>query len=226
MRCIALFILITTITAHANTKLSLTQQLEMKAQNSSKKGDPDIKKKMQQAHIELKNSGIVEKALKKNTKAPEFNIDNKAFSTFYSTRPVVLKFYRGSWCPYCELELKVYEEYKSKIEAKGYQVIIITPDTEKEIKKFKAKEKISFAIYSDSENKIAKKFGIAFKIGDELNKVYKGFGIDLEKSQGNQNQELPLPGTYIINKEGIITYAFIDVDYKKRLDPEVLLTKL
>jgi peroxiredoxin len=226
MKLLSTLIVIFSFNVFSSQNMTLTEQLEQKALASSKRPPSETKKTMQKAHIELKKSGIVEKAIKKSAKAPEFSLNGKSFSSFYNDKPVVLKFYRGSWCPYCQIELKAYESYKKRIEAKGYQVLIITPDSKKEIKKFKVKQNITFSIFSDTNNDIAKKFGIAFKIGDELNKVYKGFGIDLEQQQGNSNNELPLPGTYVINKEGIITYAFIDVDYKKRLDPEVLLREL
>lgn len=104
--------------------------------------------------------------------------------------------------------------------------MFLTPDTKKEIKKFVMKNDIEFEIYQDVNNTIAKKFGLAFKLEADLLKVYKEFGIDLEKAQDNKLNELPLPGTYIIQKDGKINFAYIDADYKKRIYPKELLKEL
>lgn len=181
---------------------------------------------MRDALAELKASGIEQKAIQKGVKAPSFLIAGKNISEYYKEKPVILKFYRGSWCPYCLKELKAYNKEIKTLRAKGYQVLFLTPDTDKEIKKLIKKNSLDLRIYSDKENKIAKKFGLAFKLSDELVKVYKGFGIDLNSAQDNENNELPMPGTYVINKEGKITYAFIDADYKKRIYPQELLKHL
>jgi len=203
---------------------SLTEQLLEK--RSSSKAPAEVKKIMSDAQKSLKESGIEKNAINRGTKIPEFKIENKSIYDYLRDSPIVLKFYRGSWCPYCQIELKEYNKYKTRIEDKGYKLIILTPDSNKEINKFKAKNKIELDIYQDKNNSIAKIFGIAFKLDKNLKPIYKKFGIDLEAAQENKEDTLPLPGTYIINKEGKITYAFIDVDYTKRLDPEILLKNL
>jgi peroxiredoxin len=95
-----------------------------------------------------------------------------------------------------------------------------------EIKKFKNKQNISFNIYQDKDNTVAKKLGIAFKLDPNVKKIYKKFKIDLEKNQENTKDELPMPGTYVINKKGEVTYSFVEPDYTKRLDPVELLKHL
>ena len=222
MKILAIIILHTLLSQV--TAASLTEQLQEK--RSSSKAPAEVKKIMSDAQKSLKESGIEKNAINIGSKIPEFKIENKSISDFLRDSPIVLKFYRGSWCPYCQIELKEYNKYKTKIEDKGYKLIILTPDTNKEIRKFKAKNNIELDIYQDKDNSIAKKFGIAFKLDKNLKPIYKKFGIDLEAAQENKEDTLPLPGTYIINKEGKITYAFIDVDYTKRLDPEILMKNL
>jgi peroxiredoxin len=223
MRYIILLILTFNLSTFSWAQDSLTKQINDYKKQGSKKKPAAVKKIMTKALVDLKATGIDSNVIKK---APVFSLSGKKFSTFYKNKPVVLKFYRGHWCPYCQLELKSYQSYKEKIEAKGYQLIVITPDQQKYIDRFKKKMKITIPIYSDKNNSIAKKFGITFKLSKDLSTLYKKFGIDLKKSQGNSNNELPLPGTYIVNTKGIITYAFIDADYTKRLDPIDLLKKL
>jgi peroxiredoxin len=202
---------------------SLTE--EIKNYKSKSKIPEHIASEFKRATNELKNSGQVSKA-KKLKKVPVFGLKGESFSKFYKNKPVVLKFYRGNWCPYCQLELANYAKFKDQIEAKGYQVIILTPEKASEIKKMKKKHGVPFAIYQDKNNGIAKMFGIAFTLDKKVATMYKGFGIDLAENQGNKNGQLPMPGTYVINKKGEITFAFIDADYSKRLDPVDLLKKL
>ncbi|MDA8792507.1 AhpC/TSA family protein [Bacteriovoracaceae bacterium] len=210
----------------AKDQATLTDKLKKRSTESNQKMSENIKDKFKQALQELRGSGLIQKAIKQGAKIPDFLVNGKKISTFYSKKPVVLKFYRGSWCPYCQLELKEYEKYKQKIEDKGYQVLVLTPDTFKEIIRFKRKQSISFQIYQDVGNLIAKKMGIAFQVNNDIVKIYKEFGIHLEENQGNANNELPLPGTYIINQKGEITFAYLNPDYTQRLDPLDLLKLL
>lgn len=202
---------------------TLTEKLENRAAASAAKMPENVQSKFKIALQELRGSGLIQKAIKQGAKLPNFEVNGKKISAYYSKKPLVLKFYRGSWCPYCQIELKEYEKYKENIEAKGYQVLILTPDTTKEIVRFKRKQKVSFDIFHDKDNEIAKKMGIAFKLNADIVKIYKDFGISLEENQGNTNNELPLPGTYIINKKGEITFAYLNPDYTQRLDPLDLL---
>jgi len=221
----AILMILLLISTSVLAEKSLTSQIKERKEKG-KSMPAHIKMEFSKALKQLKDSGIESKAINKGTKVPDFKIDGKDFKEFYSSKPVILKFYRGSWCPYCQLEMKAYESYKSKIENKGYKIIVLTPDNKKEIKKFKMKQSVSIDIFQDKNNSIAKKFGIAFKLSDKIAELYKGFGIDLKNNQDNDFNELPLPGTYIINKKGIITYGFIDSDYTKRLDPIDLLKML
>lgn len=123
------------------------------------------------------------------------------------------------------IELKEYEKFYPEFLKKGAKLIALVPDTTTQISKTRKRFNLSFPIFRDEDNKIAKKFGIAFKLDEGIVEIYKKFGIKLNESQGNQNNELPMPGTYLINKNGRIIYAFADADYTKRLDPRILLKK-
>lgn len=208
-----------------SSPLTLTEQLEKRKQGS-KKMDPNIKAEFARAIKELRKSGIEKTSKQEGTKAPSFHIGGKPFSETLKNGPVVLKFFRGSWCPYCMLELKAYQNNYSKFQEKGYQLIFLTPDSPKEVAKTLKKNKFTFPMYTDVENAIAKKFGIAFKLDEKVNELYKKFGINLVRAQDNTNNELPMPGTYVIQKDGSISYAHADADYTIRIDPLNLLKKL
>ncbi len=181
---------------------------------------------MEDAQKQLQKTGIEESALGKDTKVPEFKIGDRNISDYYKEGNVIISFYRGSWCPYCMMQLKEYEKYYSEIKKRGAKLLVLSPDTKKEISKTKKKHKLSFPIFSDKDNKIAKKFGLAFKLDEKLKALYIKFGINLKENQGNENYELPLPGTYIVNKKGEIIFAFAQADYTKRAEPKELLKYL
>lgn len=194
-------------------------QDKLDEKKNSSKAPEEIKMIMNKALVDLKNSGIEKKALNLGTKIPDFQIADSSISSLYEKSSVVIKFFRGSWCPYCMIELKEYKELIKRFDQANCKLIILSPDTTLENKRTKDKLELPFDVFSDKDNMIAKKFGIAFGLNQELQELYKKFGIDLDKNQGNQNRELPLPGTYVVNKKGEITYAFIDADYTKRADP-------
>lgn len=85
---------------------------------------------------------------------------------------------------------------------------------------------LEFEVLSDAGNKVARQFGLVFKLSDTMQEIYRNFGIDLPTVNGDQSFELPVPATYVVDKNGIITYAFIDADYTKRLDPEIIVEEL
>lgn len=102
----------------------------------------------------------------------------------------------------------------------------MTPELPDETLTLQEKLNLDFEILTDLDNKLAKALGIAFSMEDELIEIYKGFGVHLDKTQGNGNYELPVPGTYVIDSNGIITMAHVDVDYTTRIEPEEVLNYL
>lgn len=123
--------------------------------------------------------------------------------------PVVITWYRGGWCPICNLTLHELQEYLPEIQANGANLIAISPETPDESISFKEKNELKFEVLSDSKNKVAKQLGI----------------ID-EKSSKGRHGEVPLPATIIVNKEGIVTYTFIPKNYRKRAEPEEIIVEL
>lgn len=202
---------------------SLQEKLDLKKTQS--KASKDVREKIKRAIDDLKRSRIEEKSLQMGRVIPDFEIDGKPIKEYYKHNFLIIKFYRGHWCPYCMIELQEYEKFYPEFQKKGAKLIALVPDTYQQIGKTKKRFNLTFPIYRDKNNEIAKKFGLAFKLDQEILKIYKRFGINLSESQGNLNNELPMPGTYLVNKNGRIIYAFVDADYTKRLDPRVLLKK-
>ncbi len=140
--------------------------------------------------------------------------------------PVVLMFYRGYWCPYCNKQLAQLEDSLSFITDKGGVVIAVTPEQPEGIKKTIEKTGASFLIIHDKDLKIMKEYGISFEMEETLLKRYKKKGLMVEENNGANGPNLPVPATYIINTDGRILYAFYDPDYKNRATVRKILENL
>ena len=139
---------------------------------------------------------------------------------------IVLIFYRGQWCPYCNKQLKQLEDSINFIKEKGATVIAITPELPENISKTIGKTKASYSILYDDGLKIMNDYKVAFKVDDKTVEKYKGYGIDFSKVNGTNGANLPVPAVYVVNKKGKITYKFFDTNYTKRSSIKDLLDHL
>lgn len=136
-------------------------------------------------------------------------------------KPAAIIFYRGGWCPYCNVHLKNVQKIEDDIVAKGYQILAISPDNPEHLQQTAEKQKVSYQLLSDSDMSAAKAFGVAFRLDSETLKKYNEFGINLEESSSGGNKDsLPVPAFYLVNREGEITFAHTDPDYTKRISAE------
>jgi len=180
---------------------------------------------MRDATAILAESGLVEQALKTGDKVPDFDLpelggDHVRLTDLLANAPLVISFYRGAWCPYCNLEMQALQRTLPDIEQAGGQLIAITPELPEYASQTRDKGNLTFPILHDRDNTVARSFGLVFTLPDMLRPVYEGFGIDLAESQGNDRFELPLPATYIVRSDGVIAFAFVDVDYTQRMEPD------
>ncbi|QNK61502.1 AhpC/TSA family protein [Pedobacter sp. PAMC26386] len=170
--------------------------------------------------------------LKTGMMAPQFTAkDNTGKSIelkqlLKSHKAVVLFFYRGQWCPYCNLHIKQLQDSLQQLTAKGAYVIGVTPETGENINKTIEKTHASFSMIQDKGYKIMDAYDVKFVMNDDLVNKYKGYGIDLDKNNGNSDHALPVPATYIIDHTGKITFVHFDKDYKKRASVATLLKQL
>jgi peroxiredoxin len=136
---------------------------------------------------------------------------------------VILTFYRGGWCPFCTKALAGWEGRMDEVEALGATFVAITPESPDNAASTGAKHAPSMTILSDPHHEASRNFHLSFNLPEDTKTKYKGYGIDLEKSNASHNWELPAPGTYVIGRDGTIVYAWADWDYKKRADPDQVL---
>jgi peroxiredoxin len=186
---------------------------------------------MHRATAELIASGQAQRALKAGDKAPDFVLndpDGKPISSrdLLAKGPLVLSFYRGVWCPYCNMELQALQAELPAIEARGGSLVAISPQTPPNSRRSQRENKLGFAILADVRAEVANAFGIRFALPDYLVEVYKGFKNDLPLINDDPSWVLPMPARYVIGTDGIIAYAEINPDYTQRPDPSELLPVL
>ncbi len=180
---------------------------------------------------ELSETGIADKALNNGDKIPQIKLPNAHNKTInvnelLSDGPIVISFYRGGWCPYCNLELKALQNNIKEIEKAGGKLIAISPELPDNSLTTSEKHNLGFEVLSDTGNKTAKEFGLVFNLAEELRPIYKQFNFDIPKNNGEDSWSLPIPATYVINKEGVIVHSFINADYTKRMEPAEIVETL
>jgi peroxiredoxin len=211
--------------------MDLKFELAKVNENFMKVAPKDIIDLFKRQAEKLAHKEIGKTALKLGDKLPDFELENSIGEKInsydlLSNGPLVISFYRGKWCPYCNLEIQAYQEVLPEIRDLGAQLVGISPELPDNSMSLVEKYSLKFEILSDIDNKLANKFGLTYYVEKELQEAYKNLGIDLVSSQGNSNYELPVPATYVVNSNGTIVLAFIDTDYTKRLDPSEVIETL
>jgi len=186
---------------------------------------------MQKATEKLVASNIADTSLKVGNRMPDFALPNTRgdrvhIKDLLDKGPVVLSFYRGGWCPHCNLELRALQQALSEIETEGGQLVAISPETPDRALATSESHDLGFEVLSDAGNKVARMFGLEFTLPEELRPIYAGFGFDIPSYNGDETFELPMPATYVVGSDGIIRYAFVNADYTKRAEPDEVIRAL
>lgn len=208
------------MTSHA----SLTEDLAALRAHYAVHMPADIAAAMTRADAALAASSLVDRALGAGEFAPDFtlpDVDGAPVSLARALRdgPVIVSFYRGGWCPYCNLELRAYQARTDAMRHAGVRLIAISPQTPGATASTVRENGLGFQVVSDVGSKIARAFGVAFDLSDELRPLYARLGHALPYQNG-EGWVLPVPATFVIAPSGEIVLAFIDTDYRRRLDPE------
>jgi peroxiredoxin len=191
----------------------------------------DVLTTMQDETAKLIASGIAAQAKNIGDHAPAFNLENSrgervSMQDFLQQGVLVVNFYRGAWCPYCNLELKAWDRVLPALNKLGANLVSITPNTKEKSSALLQENPFGFDILWDCDNQIAKNYGLVFTLSETLRSIYDGFGIHLPEFDGNDRYELPMPATYVIDSDSSILHAFVDADYTKRIDPQDILNLL
>ena len=180
---------------------------------------------LQKATRVLRQSSIIEKSLQIGESVPNFSwVDENgqqiSFDEFVKNGPVVINFFRGFWCSFCREELSAYQCILDKLESRGIQYLAISPDSSQQ-------ETPTSGCIKDTNNEIAKKFRIAYELSEDQRRLFGDqFGLNLPDIHRSELWELPIPATYLINEDRVVSNRFLDADYRKRIDPLEILAHI
>ncbi len=206
---------------------SLQDKLDERREAFTQQAPPEMRATFSQGIDQVAESGVLDSALKEGDCAPDFTLpaDNGDTVTLHEAieaGPVVLVWYRGGWCPYCNIALQALDDALPRIQEAGGSLLAISPETLRNAKKTGEEGAFDFPILSDEDNRAARKYGIVYTLPDPVAQAFKG-SVDLEKFNGNNKNELPLAVTYVVDSDRTIRYAFIEADYKKRAEPSEIV---
>lgn len=192
---------------------------------------PEIHPIMERATRELIASGQAERALKAGDRAPVFALrdpEGKVVSSseLLAQGPLVVSFYRGVWCPYCNIELQALQAAIRQFAELGAQVVAISPQTAPNSRKSLRTNALEFPILSDVHNDVAEAFGLRFKLPDYLVELYQKLKNYLPSFNGDDSWTLPMPARYVIGSDGVIAYAEVNPDYTRRPETQDMLPVL
>ncbi len=209
---------------------SLQSQLKLQKDTFSATAPERVKQVYEAGVDSVARSGIVEKAKQCGDQALDFALTNAQGKTvrlfdYLQQGPVVLTWYRGGWCPYCNLTLRALQKELPAMKAAGASLLALTPELPDRSLSTGEKHDLAFEVLSDINNEVARQYGIVYRVDDVVARIYeKKFG--LSGYNGNDAAELPLAATYIIRSDGRIVYAFLDPDYRNRAEPSDLSAAL
>ena len=177
---------------------------------------------------DVRAARVAEHALKVGSTAPAFELPDatghmKSLQSMLAAGPVVVTFYRGAWCPFCNIQLHEYQEMLPEITAAGGQLVAISPQMPDGSLSTAEKNGLQFAVLSDQGNAVARSFGVAYKLPADIAAAYKPM---LTKANGGDGDELPLASTFVIDRSGMVAYAFVDSDFRKRAEPADVVAAL
>lgn len=211
--------------------MNLKQQSEQLLQELLDQIPANIVEDIDTGFTEIITSELDKNALQKGDQAPNFHLLNAIGQTIsleheLNKGAVVLTFYRGGWCPFCNLQLRAYQQILEEIKSFGASLIAISPETPDNSLNTKEKNELGFEVLSDKGNQVAQKYGLVFVTPEAHQKAHHNLDIPLPAINGDDSWKLPIPATYIIDTDGAIVWAHTDPNYRFRAEPEAILVAL
>ncbi len=212
---------------------SYQQSLEKQQAERAKQPSPfsDEDRAIMKRTGEALASRMPDPGIKVGERAPDFTLPNAygnkvSLSESLKEGPVVLVFYRGAWCPFCNMHLHILQQSVPLFEKYGARLITITPQTPDKSAAQIKKDGLPFEVLSDLDSSVMKAFHLYFELDDELVKVYRKHGLDIEAFNGAGRNVLPVPGTFVIDRDGVVVAMQADPDYTKRMEPQAIIEAL
>lgn len=179
----------------------------------------------------LAESGLAERALKIGESIPEGQLlngrnENVDLHAILRNHPLIISFYRGQWCPYCNLELRAFQEALPEIEKLNAHLVAISPQTPEYSLSTGQRNELDFDLLSDVGNQVSRSFGLVFRLSGKMEELYRQYNMLLNQYNGDNSWELPVPATFVVDKNGIIRGRFVNADYTQRANPSEVIAVL
>ena len=180
---------------------------------------------------QLGRAETADRALKVGATIPSFMLPNAEGHIVFSDEllkrgPLVVNFFRGSWCPYCRRTLEALETALPEVTAAGGQLVALTPDTGSHLAATKRNHRLTYEVLSDVDGAVGLQFGVLFRAPDPYRELLAGRGVDLPARHGNEGWFIPMPATFVVDQQAIIRYAFVNVDFTRRAEPTEIVQVL
>lgn len=180
---------------------------------------------------ELRGRFPLKDTLAVGDEAPDFTLPNTrqrqvSLTSILHAGPAIVTFYRGGWCPYCNIQLRAYQRALPEIAELGGQILAISPQLPDGSLSVSEKNALEFEVLSDAGNVVGRSFGLVYALPEELRAVLKLNGKALPGINGDESWELPLPATFVIGQDRRVALAYVDIDYRRRLSPEDIIATL
>lgn len=211
--------------------MSLKEELGAFAQQMSQNAPKEVLEIMGAEIGKLAESGIMDTALKVGDKAPDFELKDSEGNTvnlnsLTEKGAVIISFNRGNWCPFCNIEFKHLQNTINEIKNTGANLVVISPQLQEKSAMLIAQNGLNYPILFDKENEVAKKFGVAFTLAESLRPIHKAFEMDIPAHNGDESFGLPIPATYVINKDKEIIFASVNPNWMERAESNEYLAVL
>lgn len=208
--------------------MTLTEQLHATRNMTMSRMPQSIIQTFENGIEDIRANGLVDKALKVGDNLPDFSLLNIYGSPtksghVHNSEFLVLNFYRGGWCPYCNMELRAYEKLKKDFENAGANIVAISAEVPQMAEQTASKNDISYPVLTDVDARFMKEIGIVFQLNENEKKEFLKFGMDFTQIHANENYELPVPAVYVINKNMKIVFVHFEADYMTRIEPSEVL---
>jgi peroxiredoxin len=212
--------------------MSLQEKLDaFKANFEANLAPPGVAAAFRRAIDELVASGAAGKALKAGSRAPSFALPDPdggivSSDALLARAPLVVTFYRGVWCPFCNLDLEALEAARPEMTARGAALVAVSPQTPANSRKAQRQHDLRFPVLSDAGGSVADAFGVRWILPEYLREVFRKLGVDLAEVNGEESWTLPMPARYVIGRDRTIVYAEVNPDYTRRPEPSDVLPAL
>ena len=218
-------------TSNQATQATLQQQIETFQGQLAQQLPAEVLAELSNSITTLVQTGIAQQSLKVGERAPDFTLPDVygkpvALSELLKHGPVVLTFYRGEWCPFCNLTLRAYQRILPQIQALGASLVAVSPQTPEHSLSTVEQKELTFPVLSDVGNRVARQYRLVFQLEPTFRTLYTAIGADLPGFNGDPSWELPMPATFLLAPDGTVRLAFVDEDFTHRLEPATLLDGL